>query len=136
MGEREHAAAWKAALSAALPGPASAFEFGDPEVAETVAVPDLPNVYAVLALSRRPVGPLRLAGGTPACGWRLTTRAVGRTRDQAQWVRDVIYAAVNWARPPIAGATPARLEEGGEERIAFSGGMFWGDTDWLYEADD
>jgi hypothetical protein len=134
VGESEHAAAWKTAISAALPGPASAYEFGDPEVAESVPTSALPNVYVLISLSRSPSAAARLTGATRDSGWRLTTRAVGRTLDQARWARAATYTAVQFKRLPGFNSSPARLES--EERIVPGGGMFWGDTDWLYAAVD
>ena len=124
MGEVEHAAAIRAALEVPL-GVWSAYDYDD--------VPDvLPNLYVLITVSRRFGGQPRMCGGRTVHGWRLTTLAVGRTTDEARFIRDATSVALADRTVTVGGvvSTPIRFET--EQPIAPDGGRQSGLTAWTY----
>jgi hypothetical protein len=98
-------------------------------------VPDkLPGLYALVTVTKRAGAPVYMCGGKAMTGYRLTTLAVGRTVDEARWVRDIR------SRPPsrtssinVAGyttSTRVRLET--EQPIEPDDGRYSGLTSWTY----
>lgn len=87
-GEREHAEEWRDVIEALLGDPVTdatrgAFDYDD--------VPSpLPDLYALVTVTRRFGGDARSHGGKPMVGWRLTVLSVGRTVDEARWVREKV----------------------------------------------
>lgn len=87
-GEREHAEEWRNVIDALLGDPVTdatrgAFDYDD--------VPSpLPDIYALVTVTRRFGGDARNHGGKPMVGWRLTVRCIGRTVDEARWAREKV----------------------------------------------
>lgn len=109
MNLRQHAAAYRAAISANLGG-SEAYGYDD--------VPDvLPDIYVIVSVTRRFAPAARFNGVHSMDHMRLTTLAVGRTEDEALWAQDrigqaieqkpvtigsgVAYAVFDDARPPV-----------------------------------
>lgn len=122
--EVAHAAAVIALLDDAL-GVWSAYDYDDVPLT-------LPNLYAVLTVTRRFGDDFRFSYGRLLTGYRLTTTAVGRTVDEARWVRDRIAATLSDQPLTIGGATstPARFEV--ETAIGFDDNRYSGTTTWTY----
>lgn len=123
-GEVEHAEFWRDALDLSL-GKWAAYDYDD--------VPDpAPNLYALLTVSKRFGNDFRVSGGRARQGYRLTTLAVGRTVDEARWVRDRVAEAIADRTFTLDGkqTTFVRLET--EESIEFDDGRYSGLTAWVY----
>lgn len=123
-GERAHAEALKARLDPAL-GQWAAYDYDE--------VPDaLPNIFAALTVAQRVGSPVRMCGGRPLYGWRITTRVVGRTVDEARWAREKIAAEIQDRKLTIDGveSTPVRFET--EDQIEPDDGRYSGLTTWTY----
>lgn len=120
-GERSHASAWRTALDSQL-GDWSAYDYDD--VPET-----LPSIYVLITVERRYGGDPRLCGRKALKGWRMTTRAVGRTVDEARWARERV-AALEYSRVAISGASPLEFED--ETTIEADADRFSGLTTWTY----
>ena len=124
MGEVEHAAAIRAALETPL-GVWSAYDYDDvPAV--------LPHLYVLVTVSRRFGGQPRMCGGRSLRGWRLTTLAVGRTTDEARFIRDATAGALADKTVTVGGvvSTPIRFET--EQPVAPDDGRQSGLTAWTY----
>lgn len=123
-GEYEHARDIRAVLDQAL-GQWSAFDVDDvPE--------ELPPIYAEISVTQRYGAPVRMSGARPVKGWRLVTRVVGTTVDEARKARDAIAGAVEDKRLLIAGTwtSPVRFET--EDVIGDDDGRYSGATTWTY----
>lgn len=124
MGEVAHAAAIRDALDAPL-GKWSAYDYDD--------VPDvLPGLYALVTVSKRFGAPIYMCGGKAQHGYRLTTLAVGRTIDEARWVRDRIADALEDKPLTIDGDTTTRVRLESEQPIEPDDGRYSGLTSWTY----
>lgn len=124
VSEVEHAAAVRGALEDAL-GKWSAYDYDD--------VPDdLPNMYALVSLSKRFGAPVYMCGGKAMTGYRLTTLAVGRTVDEARWVRDRVAGAVEDRTLDLAGRTSTAVRLESEQPIEPDDGRYSGLTSWTY----
>lgn len=122
--EVEHAAAWRAALETPL-GKWSAYDYDDVPAA-------LPNLYALVTVSRRFGDDLRLSGGRRLVGYRATTLAVGRTVDEARWVRDRIEEAVADQRITVDGVETTLIRFESENPPEPDDGRYSGVTTWTY----
>lgn len=128
MSEIDHGAAWVAALNIAL-SPNSGFDFDD------VPSPP-PNKYAAITVTRRYGSTRRMPGGRVMDGWRLTTTEVGRTVDEARWVRDLIHTHLEDVALSTLVATPLRFETStpiGKDADDLLG-LYVGVTTWTYHA--
>lgn len=122
--EIEHAEAIRAALEVPL-GKWSAYDYDD--VPET-----LPNLYALVTVSKRFGAPIYFSGGKSVHGYRLTTLAVGRSVDEAREVRDRITGAVEDQKITIAGQATTRVRMETEQAIEPDDGRYSGLTTWTY----
>lgn len=121
LSERAHATAWKTALDAPL-GQWAAYDYS-----EVPAV--LPSIYVALTVSRRYGGEPRYSGQRPITGWRLTTREVGRTEDEARWAREKV-ATLNETRNATLGSSLLTFET--QTEIEKDGDAYSGLTVWTY----
>lgn len=109
---RPHAEAIKAAITATV-GPDRVYEYGDVPGADGNEG-TLPLIYVLVTVERR-VGALKRAGAfAPSSGWRVTTRAVGRTVSECRWALAKIALALDEQRLTIGGetTTPLQYESG------------------------
>lgn len=122
--ETEHVAAIRDTLTDAL-GQWSAYDYDD--------VPDkLPGLYALVTVTKRAGAPVYMCGGKAATGYRLTTLAVGRTVDEARWVRDIIAATFEDRITDVAGYETTRVRLESEQPIEPDDGRYSGLTSWTY----
>lgn len=125
-GEVEHAAHWRTVLDVAL-GKWSAYDYDD--------VPDpLPNLYGLITLSQRAGETSRASGQRLQVGYRLTLLAVGRSIDEARWVRDQAHDALTDRGFIVAGRPTSLLRVETEVPIEPDEGRFSGFTAWTYNA--
>ncbi len=121
LDERAHVDAWKASLETPLEQ-WSAYDYS-----EVPAV--LPKIYVALSVKRRFGGEARNTGRKPITGWRLTTREVGRTEDEARWARNKV-ASLNETRNATLGSGLLAFES--QTDIAKDGDRYAGLTVWTY----
>jgi hypothetical protein len=122
--ETGHAEAIRSALEVPL-GKWSAYDYDDvPEV--------LPNLYALVTVSKRFGAPIGFAGGKPVNGYRLTTLAVGRTVEEARWIRDLVAGAIEDQKLTIDGLSTTRVRLETEQPIEPDDGRYSGLTAWTY----
>lgn len=122
--ESEHVAAIRDALEDAL-GKWSAYDYDD--------VPEkLPAMYALVTVSKRVGAPVYMCGGKATSGYRLTTLAVGRSVDEARWVRDIIAATFEDRIVNLAGYSSTRVRLESEQPIEPDDGRYSGLTSWTY----
>lgn len=122
--ETEQSAAIRAALEVPL-GKWSAYDYDD--------VPTtLPNLYALTTVSKRAGAPIYFSGGKAVHGYRLTTLAVGRTIEEARWVRDHIAGAIEDRAFTIGGRVTTRVRLETEQPIEPDDGRYSGLTSWTY----
>lgn len=122
--ESTQATAIRAALEDAL-GKWSAYDYDD--------VPtDLPGMYALVTVTRRSGDDFRFSYGRQLVGYRLTTLAVGRTVDEARWVRARVSDTLSDRAVTIGDVptTPLRFEV--ENPIEFDDNRYSGMTTWTY----
>lgn len=123
-GERAHAAAVVAALDTPL-GQWSAYETDD--------IPrELPTIYVEVTVSRRFGGGTWMCGGRPGRGWRIVTRAVGRTENEARWAREKVAAALEDQQLVVDGRLTSRVRFEVEDDIEADDGLYSGATTWTY----
>lgn len=122
--ERAHAAV----VVEALDGPLGQWQAFD--VDELPA--DLPPIYVEVYVSRRFGAPLRPCGARQGSAWRLRTRAVGRTVDEARAARHAVAGRLDDQRLVIGGVEtkPVRFEA--EDPIGWDDGRYSGSTTWTY----
>jgi hypothetical protein len=124
VSERAHSTAIRALLEAPL-GNWSAFDYDD--------VPsDLPDIYVEITVTRRYGGDPRACGKRPLLGWRLTTRAVGGSVDEARWAREKVDGVLREKRIPALASTLVEFET--ENPIEPDDGRYSGLTTWTYAA--
>lgn len=123
--ERSHAVAIREAITAHL-GPWEAFDIDD-------LPKNLPTIYVETHLSRRTGAPLRATSTTERTGWRLLTRVVAKTVDEARWARMRVSEAIEQQRLAITdvGST-TRIQVEAEEPIALDDKRYSGATTWTY----
>jgi hypothetical protein len=122
--ETAHVAAIRDTLTDAL-GQWSAYDYDD--------VPDkLPALYALVTVTKRAGAPVYMCGGKATTGYRLTTLAVGRTVDEARWVRDIIAATIEDQALDVAGTPSTRVRLESEQPIEPDDGRYSGLTTWTY----
>ncbi len=114
---RPHAEAVKAALNAALGPDVHAYDYdevpgsdlnpNDEQRAEPV-----PDIFVVIAVSRRAAPPTRGGYTTGRTGWRIETRGAGTTTDECRWAMYKAAVALNEAVLTIDGTdtTPVTFE--------------------------
>lgn len=123
-GERAHAAAIKAAIDDA-PGELKAFDIDD--------LPDpVPAIHVLLYVSRRYGGTRRMSGGQTIKGWRLVTRVVGGTVDEARWALERVTARLEDQRVVIAGRATDLIRFETAEDIGPDDGAYSGAATWTY----
>jgi len=121
-GERAHATAWRQTLDVPL-GSWSAYDYDD--------VPsEAPQIHVLVTVSRRFGGDARNCGRRPIKGWRLTTREVGKTVDEARWAREKVQAALEEQRNATLGTSLLEMES--QTEIEADEDMFSGLTVWTY----
>ncbi len=121
LDERAHVAAWKTALDTPL-GQWAAYDYSE------VPAP-LPSIYVALTVNRRFGGEPRNTGRRPRTGWRLTTREVGRTEDEARWARNKV-ASLNETINATLGSSLLTFET--QTDIEKDGDRYSGLTIWTY----
>lgn len=122
--EEEQAAAIIAALTAANANPYDLDDIKDADPA--------PVNYTEVTVTPRYGAPNRNTASTGRAGWRITTRAVGKTVTNAREMRKRARTALLYQRVTVAGeeSTPIQFESG--EPIGEDDGWFSGLTTWTY----
>ena len=131
--ERPHSTAIRAAVTAAMsPRPdgdtSGAYDVDDDEVNGD----DLPPIYVTVHLTQRYVGRPSMGGATRGTGWRITTRVVGRTLDEARWARKRVHQALRDRHLVVAGVPTGRVRFETEDPIDLDDGRYSGATTWTY----
>lgn len=120
--EADQVAAVVAALSAANAFPHT--------LGDLARLSVLPDYYNEVTVSPVYVGSFDSAGGAVVDAWRITTRAVAKTEDNAREMRRRATAALKGNR--LGGSTPVLFESG--DPIAPDDGWFSGLTTWTFTA--
>lgn len=126
MSEESHAAAVIAALTTATANP---FDLDD---AKRATDADLGAAYTEVLVTRRYGGAERQDGSTTRSGWRISTRAIGRTVTNARTMRDRAQEALKYVRLSIDGDLTSPIAFESEDPIGEDDGWYSGLTTWTY----
>ena len=91
-----------------------------------------PNIFVLLSISRRPIGPRKAAGFAGRSAWQIAVRGVGRNDDEARWALSVVDTELDEIRVTIDGFRSTRLANGQEQLIGPDGDRFSGLKTWSY----
>lgn len=130
LDEREHRTALDTLIESTV-GAGRVYSYGTVPGADGNAG-SLPPIFVLLALERRFVPISRGVGLASRSGWRLSTRYVGRTVDEAAWAAFKVGEALDGALLAVDGhtSTPVQLES--TQAIALDDGRFAGLALWTY----
>lgn len=127
---RPHAEAVKAAIRTQL-GSVHAYDYDDiPGSNGNAGV--LPNIFVAVSVERRAGMPLRTDATAGLTAWRVTTRSVGRTVDEARWAQLKVAQALNEARLVVGTETTTTIQFEADEAPAQDETRWSGWSDWTY----
>ena len=92
----------------------------------------LPNIFVVMGLERRYADRVVANGLATRTAWRLSTRYVGRSVDEAAWAAYHCALALEGARLVVNGLTSTPIRQESAQAIALDDGRFSGLTFWTY----
>lgn len=128
---RPHAAAVKAAVTAAMAPQWTAYDYGKVPGADGNPG-SLPYIYAIVTLERRYNPNLRLSANASSGGWRATVRCVGRTADECRWAMNKAATALNETRLTVDGRTTTPIQFESEQNPEPDDGRLSALSVWTY----
>lgn len=128
---RPHAAAVKAAVTAAMAPLWTAYDYGKVPGSDGNAG-TLPSIYALVSVERRFNSNLRLSAQASQTGWRVTVRLVGRTIEESRWAMNRAAVALNEARLSVEGRSTSPIQFETDQSPELDGGRYSGLSSWTY----
>ncbi len=128
--ERKHRDALDALLEPSV-GAGRIYDYGTVPGADGNAG-SLPPIYVLLTIERRYAPVSRNVGLASRSGWRVTTRYVGRTVDEARWAAMKITDALDGARLTVDDYVSTPVQHESTTAIELDEGRFAGLTVWTY----
>lgn len=92
----------------------------------------LPAILSLLGIERRFAEQSRAVGLPSRSGWRITTRYVGTTVDEARWAELKVTDALDGARLTISGFTSTPVRHESSTAPVLDEGRYVGFSVWTY----
>lgn len=130
LDERVHWDVVAAALEAEV-GTGRVFKYGDVPGLDGNAG-DIPPIFVLLTVQRRYTSTERLSARHSRSGWRVSTRYVGRTVDEAAWAALRTAQALDDMRLFIGTHTSTPIHHESTQSIKPDGARLSGSSSWTY----
>lgn len=130
LDERVHWDAIADALAAEV-GTGRVFKYGDVPGLDGNAG-DIPPIFVLLTVQRRYTSTGRLSARHSRSGWRVSTRYVGRTVDEAAWAALRATRALDDMRLSIGTRTSTPIHHESTQSIKPDGARLSGSSSWTY----
>lgn len=128
---RPHSIAVRKAITAALAPDWSAYDYG--KVPGANGNPgELPAIFALVSVERRPNVNLRMSAQSARVGWRLSVECVGRTVAEAAWAMNRVSLAVNEQALTIGSQLTSPIQFESDQAPAPDDDQYAGRSFWVY----
>lgn len=128
---RPHAAAVRAAVTAALAPAWTAYDYGKvPGADGNPGV--LPNIFCLVSIERRFNPNLHLSAQATSGGWRVSVRSLGRTADESRWAMARVTQALNEARVTVEGRVSSPIQFESDQNPVLDDTRYSGLSSWTY----